>query len=75
MLGSQTQNYPKITEVQNNILRSSKGKIEGRIAGPFLSPPFEPFITSPLGVVPKSEEGKFRVIHDLSFPKNNSVNS
>ena len=25
--------------------------------------------------MPKSEEGKFRVIHDLSFPKNNSVNS
>ena len=38
-------------------------------------PPFEPFISSPLGVVPKSEPGKFRVIHDLSFPRNNSVNS
>ena len=25
--------------------------------------------------MPKSEEGKFRVKHDLSFPKNNSVNS
>ena len=60
-------------EIINDFI--SKGKIEGRIAGPFLSPPFEPFITSRLGVVPKSEEGKFRVIHDLSFPKNNSVNS
>ena len=54
----------------------AKGQIEGRIAGPFLTPPpFEPFISSPLGVVPKSEPGKFRVIHDLSFPRNNSVNS
>ena len=34
-------------EVINDFI--SKGKIEGKIAGPFLSPPFEPFITSPLG--------------------------
>ncbi|XP_062593507.1 uncharacterized protein LOC134254984 isoform X1 [Saccostrea cucullata] len=46
----------------------------GRIAGPFPSPPFPQFVSSPLGVVPKSEPGKFRVIHDLSFPKHNSVN-
>lgn len=31
-------------------------------------------MSSPLGVVPKSEPGKFRVIHDLSFPKHDSVN-
>ena len=31
-------------------------------------------MSSPLGVVPKSEPGKFRVIHDLSFQKHNSVN-
>ena len=30
---------------------------------------------SPLGVVPKSEHGTFRIIHDLSFLENNSVNS
>lgn len=52
----------------------SKGQGKGRIEGPFTSPPFEPFVFSPFGVVPKSEEGKYRVIHDLSFPKNNSVN-
>lgn len=31
-------------------------------------------MSSLLGVVPKSEPGKFRVIHDLSFPKHDSVN-
>lgn len=46
----------------------------GRIAGPFTSPPLSNFVSSPLGVVPKSEPGKFRVIHDLSFPKHDSVN-
>ena len=44
------------------------------IAGPFPHPPFDPFISSPLGVIPKSEPGQFRIIHDLSYPKDNSVN-
>ena len=52
-----------------------KGKACDRIAGPFESPPLSNFKVSPLGVVPKSEQGKFRIIHDLSFPENNSVNS
>ena len=32
-------------------------------------------IISPLCLVPKKTPGEFRVIHDLSFPKGNSVNS
>ncbi len=47
----------------------------GRLAGPFVAPPFKNFVVSPLGVVPKKEAGKFRIIHDLSFPKQNSVNA
>ncbi|KAK3101834.1 hypothetical protein FSP39_006695 [Pinctada imbricata] len=46
-----------------------------RIKGPFSVPPFHNFKTSPLGVVPKSDPNKFRIIHDLSFPHNDSVNS
>ena len=52
----------------------SEGILQNRIAGPFSAPPFEHFVVSPLGVVPKSEVGKYRVIHDLSFPKQHSVN-
>lgn len=45
-----------------------------RIAGPFLTPPFQDLVVSPLGLIPKKEPGKFRIIHDLSFPKGNSIN-
>lgn len=51
------------------------GLSKGRIAGPFSYKPFDNFVVSPLGLVPKGNTGKFRVIHDLSFPKNHSVNS
>ena len=30
---------------------------------------------SPLAIVPKWDPGEFRLLHDLSFPKHNSVNS
>lgn len=46
----------------------------GRVAGPFSNPPFHNLRVSPLGVVPKKEPGKFRLIHHLSFPKGGSVN-
>ena len=46
----------------------------GRVAGPFLCPPFDNLIVSPLGLVPKKEAGAFRLIHDLSFPKQDSIN-
>lgn len=44
----------------------------GRIEGPFTAPPFEDFVVSPLAIRPKREEGKFRLIHDLSYPKGTS---
>ena len=47
----------------------------GRIAGPFTEPPFHDLVTSPLGLVPKKGTQEFRLIHDLSFPKQASVNS
>ena len=52
------------TEIQN-----------GRVIGPFDKPAFQDFICSPLGLVPRKEAGSFRLIHDLSFPKGDSVNS
>ncbi|XP_062590215.1 uncharacterized protein LOC134251812 [Saccostrea cucullata] len=51
------------------------GLEKGRIAGPFLTPPLDRFIVSPLGLVPKGNSGNFRIIHDLSFPKDQSVNA
>ena len=46
-----------------------------RIAGPFLQTPLIDFISSPLGLVPKKSSSEFRLIHDLSFPRSDSVNS
>ena len=45
-----------------------------RIAGPFREKPFDPFVLSPIGVVPKKELGKFRMIQHLSYPEGSSVN-
>ncbi|KAM9323893.1 complement factor B-like [Gastrophryne carolinensis] len=44
------------------------------MSGPFTDPPVDGMVVSPLGVVPKKEKGKFRLIHHLSFPKGGSVN-
>jgi hypothetical protein len=40
-----------------------------RMLGPFDNPVLQNTITSPVGLVPKKTAGKFRVIHDLSYPK------
>ena len=42
----------------------------GRIAGPFNQPPFDLFQISPLKIREKKVPGKFRLIHDLSYPYN-----
>ena len=46
----------------------------GRLAGPFTDPPFDDLRISPIGLVPKKESGKFRLIHHLSYPEGKSVN-
>ena len=47
---------------------------EGRMAGPFKVKPPD-LICSPLSVTDKKGSDSFRLLHDLSFPKKNSVNS
>ena len=47
---------------------------EKRVAGPFLSPPLNNFRTSPIGIVPKKDSQKVRMITDLSSPKGFSIN-
>ena len=41
----------------------------GRIHSPFSELPFTNCTISPLGLVPKSVSGKYRLIHDLSYPQ------
>lgn len=48
----------------------------GRFAGPLLTPPFDHFVQSPIGLVPKDKGLKTRLIFHLSYPKvGHSVNS
>ena len=47
----------------------------GRVAGPFEHMPFENLIVSPIGLVPKSSPGEYRLIFDLSYPDGFSINS
>ncbi|XP_052780604.1 uncharacterized protein LOC128217487 [Mya arenaria] len=42
--------------------------LEGRMAGPFISPPFKNLRISPIGLVPKSDGG-WRLITHLSYPR------
>ncbi len=44
----------------------------GRISGPHAQPPLPNFRVSPLSIRPKKTEGHFRLIHDLSFPYDNT---
>ena len=41
---------------------------KGRIAGPFTSPPLDNFKCSPLSLREKSTPGKYRLLHDYSYP-------
>lgn len=45
-----------------------------RVAGPFPQPPFVNLQVSPLGLVPK-KDGDMRLIHHLSYPNEDSINS
>lgn len=47
---------------------------EGRMAGPFNSPPIENLIISPLGLQPK-KSGDFRLIQHLSYPRKGNTMS
>ncbi|MCP4262983.1 MAG: hypothetical protein GY774_36545 [Planctomycetes bacterium] len=46
----------------------------GIIAGPYSYPPHG-LIVSPIAAIPKKDSNKYRIIHNLSFPYKNSVNS
>ncbi|KAJ1109647.1 hypothetical protein NDU88_007007 [Pleurodeles waltl] len=59
-----------------DIVRKKIGKRKklGRIEGPLVMEKPEELVVSPVGVVPKKEQGQYRLIHQLSFPEGESVN-
>ena len=65
-------------ELWNKVMKEVQA---GRYAGPFEEPPFEYFIQSPIGLVPKDQGTKTHLIFHLSHPRDvkggkskNSVN-
>ena len=57
-----------------DVVEIEKDLDAGRLAGPFIAHPFHPFCISPQGVVPKKTPGDFRHTHNISNPKDFSVN-
>ena len=45
----------------------------GRMAGPFKTPAFQPFHICPIGLRAKKTPGQYRLIHDLSYPYDDST--
>ena len=46
----------------------------GRVLGPFKQPPLDNLVCSPVGMVPKKNSTKMRMITHLSYPNGNSIN-
>ena len=55
------------THLWNKVMKEVKLK---RYAGPFEEPPFDSYIQSPIGLVPKDNGKDTRLIFHLSFPRN-----
>ena len=53
-------------ELWNKVMKEVELK---RFAGPFPDPPFEHFMQSPIGLVPKDGGKKTRLIFHLSYPR------
>ena len=58
-------------QISEHIIEELK---KGRLAGPFNAPPLKNFRTSPIGMVPKKDSSKMRMITDLSSPRGLSIN-
>ena len=69
-------NWPSVTEHREQVAKIIKDDLDaGRLHGPFVTPPYDKFIISPLGAFQKRGSHKIRLIHDLSYPHKGSVNS
>ena len=71
----QCRNHPSSVELAVKLDDALEVDVNaGTKIGPFNQPPLEGFTCSPLSVIPKKEPGKVRIIHNLSSPRDASVN-
>ena len=59
------------TELWNKVMKEVQAR---RYAGPFETPPFKDFVQSLIGLVPKDQGKKTRLIFHLSYPRKSSTN-
>ncbi len=73
MSGCISPNWPSASVFEDDVTEFVMTNYNlGRVVGPWLAPPTENFICSPLGAFEK--KGKVRTITDLSWPPGGSVN-
>ena len=71
----ESHNLKSVTHLQAKVMEKLNKEIKfGRIACSFSSKPLPTMIVSPVGLVPKAEEGKYRLIQHLSYPEGESIN-
>ena len=71
-----SKNWPSAYDFCEKVSQVIQGDLDdGKLYGPFPSPPYSEYIISPLGAFLKRDKVKVRVIHDLSYPHSTSVNS
>lgn len=68
-------NWPSVEEHRAQVEAIISQDIEqGRVLGPFSAPPTDHFVGNPMGAIKKRSTDKVRLIHDLSWPPQHSVN-
>ncbi len=71
--GNQLSYFGPNSKKLMSALDAARAKIDqevkaGRISGPYSSPPLPNFRVSPLSIRPKRQEGQYRLLHNLSYP-------
>ena len=71
----ESPNWPSARECPSKVTDIIRADLSvGKLLGPFVSPPFDKYVVSPLGAIPKRGSDRIRLIHDLSYPTTESVN-
>lgn len=71
----EAKNLQSVVKNPEGALKKLQKEIDlKRIAGPYGKKPLKELIVSPIGLIPKSEPGKFRLIQHLSHPAGESIN-
>ena len=74
---TENTNHPSAEQFPDQVQAYIQEELQaGAMVGPFDTPPFTPWVhVSPIMSRPKSDPGKRRIITDLTFPAQRSINA